>query len=76
MVENWSVGTPASLVEGERRHQIRVATLAGEGAVVAGGVADPLAAIASLNEGLVAVGVRDRFPCQRAVSFWRPHKSQ
>lgn len=69
MVENWSLRTPASLVEGEHRHQIRVATLAGEGAVVAGGVADPLAAITALNEGLVAVGVRDCFPCERAVSF-------
>lgn len=76
MVEKRSLGTPASLVEGEHRHQIHVATLAGEGAVVAGGVADPLTAITSLDEGLVAVGVRDRFPRQRAVSFWRPQKSQ
>lgn len=68
-VENLPLGTPARLVEGKDGHEIRVAALAGVAALVAGGVADDLAAVAPLDEGLVAVGVKDRIPCQRAVPW-------
>lgn len=76
VVEDLSFGAHASLVEGKHRHQERVAALAVEGAVGAGGVAGFLAAVASLDEGLVAVSVRHRVPRERAVSFRPLHDSQ
>lgn len=69
IVENLSFRTPASLVKSEHRHQVCVATLAVVGAVVAGGVAGLLAAVTSLDEGLVAVSIRHHVPRQCAVSF-------
>lgn len=76
IVENLSFRTPASLVKCEHRHQVCVATLAVVGAVVAGGVAGLLTAVTALDEGLIAVSIRRYVPRQRAVSFWRLHKSQ
>lgn len=69
VVENLPWRTAASLVVREHRHKVSVATLAVVGAVIAGGVAGPLAAVTSLDEGPVAVGMRHCVPCQRAVSF-------
>lgn len=76
IVENMSVRTPASLIECKHRHQVCVATLAVVGAVAACGVARLLAAVASLDEGLIAVGIWHRVPCQRAVSLCQLHESQ
>lgn len=76
MVENLSLRAAAGFVEGKHRHQVCVATLAVEGAVVAGGVAYLLTAVTSLNVGCVSVSMRHRVPGQCAVSFFRLLKSQ
>lgn len=46
-----------------------MSTLAAVAAVAAGGVAGLLNAVASLDEGRVAAGVRHSAPRQHAVSF-------
>lgn len=69
MVKNFSFRTATSLVVREHGHQVGVATLAVVCAVVYGGVAALLTTITSLNEGLVAVGVKNRFPFKGAVPF-------
>lgn len=69
IVEDLPLRAAASPVEGGHGHQVRVATHAVVGAVVAGGVAGLLGAVAFVDKGLVAVGMRRRVPSQRAVSF-------
>lgn len=76
VVENLSVTTPACLVKCEHRHQVRVATLAVIGAVVAGCVAGLLAAVTSLDKGFIAISIWHLVPRQRAVSFWQLQESQ
>lgn len=76
MVQNLSLRTAASQVEGINVHQVCVAALAVVGAIAAGGVARLLAAVTSLDEGWVAVSMRHRVPRQSAVSFWRLHEGQ
>ena len=76
MVQNLSLRTAASLVEGINIHQVCVATLAVVGAIAAGGVAHRLAAVTPLDEGWVAVCMRHRAPRQRAVSFWWLNEGQ
>lgn len=69
VVENRPLGTAASQVVRQHRHQVGVATLALICAVVAGGVAGCLTAITFFDKGLIAVCVRYRVPRQRAVSY-------
>lgn len=76
MVEDLSLRAAAGLIEGEHRHQVGVATLAVEGAVVAGGVTCLLTAVTSLNVGCVLISMRHRVPGQRAVSFFWLLESQ
>lgn len=76
VVEVLSRRTGAGLVEREHRHHVRVAAPAVVGAVVAGGVACLLAAVAPLDEGHEAVGVGHRVPRQRAVASGRLREGQ
>lgn len=69
IVDNLSMRAAPSFIERQHRHQVRVATQALVGAVVAGGVAVFLATITCLNEGFIFVCIRYSVPRQSAVSI-------
>lgn len=62
VVENLSLRTAASVVEGQHRQEVCLPTRAVKGTVVAGGVAGFHTAASCLDKGHVAVSMSHGFP--------------